>query len=70
MFLHEIRQAIVDRLGDYHSESAISARLRNQVKCQLALEGMTVGGKAPKGKRAWAYWIEKIGDNSCRVFAG
>lgn len=70
MFLHEIRKAIVDRLGAYYSESAISARLRDQVKCQLAIDGMTVVGKAPKGKQAWAYWIAKISDNSCRVFAG
>ena len=70
MFLHEIQQAIVDRLGAYHSESAISARMRDQVKCQLALDGMTIVGKAPRGKQAWTYWIAKTGDNSCRVFAG
>lgn len=60
MFLHEIRQAIVGRLGAYHSETAISARMRDQVKCQLARDNLAVHAKPEKGKHAWIYWIASI----------
>jgi hypothetical protein len=57
MFLHEIRQAIVDKFGEWHSESAISARIRAQVKTSLQAKGIVLLHKAPKGKQAHQYWV-------------
>jgi len=55
MFLHEIRQAIVDKFGEWHSESAISARIRDTVRPSLKNNGITLISKAPKGKSAHQY---------------
>ena len=55
MYLHEIREAIVDQFGAWHSESAISARIRDSVRPKLLAQGVSLIGKAPKGKSAWQY---------------
>lgn len=55
MFLHEIREAIVDKYGAWHSESAISARIRDSVRPKLLAQGISLVGKPPKGKSAWQY---------------
>ena len=55
MYLHEIREAIVDQFGAWHSESAISARIRDSVRPKLLAQGVSLVGKAPKGKSAWQY---------------
>mgnify|MGYP006361658169 CR=1 FL=1 len=57
MYLHEIRQAIVEQFGAWHSESAISARIRGQVRPKLLKEGILLKNKAPKGKHANQYWL-------------
>ena len=60
MYLHEIREAIIDQFGAWHSESAISARIRGQVRPKLLKEGISLKNKAPKGKHANQYWLEPI----------
>jgi len=55
LFLHEIRQAIVDRFGEWHSEAAISARIRDTVRPSLRKNGYSLVSKAPKGKSAHQY---------------
>lgn len=55
MYLHEIREAIIERFGAWHSESAISARIRDSVRPSLQAKGVSLLGKAPKGKSAWQY---------------
>ena len=55
MYLHEIREAIVEQFGAWHSESAISARIRDSVRPKLLAQGVSLIGKAPKGKSAWQY---------------
>lgn len=57
LYLHEIRQAIVDRFGEWHSESAISARIRDSVRPSLLKQGVSIVSKAPKGKSAHRYWV-------------
>ena len=60
MYLHEIREAIVEQFGAWHSESAISARIRGQVRPKLLKDGILLKNKAPKGKHANQYWLEAI----------
>ena len=60
LFLHEIRQAIVDKWGEYHSETAISARMRDEVRHKLRWHGLTVHSAAPQGKRAHQYRIARL----------
>jgi len=55
MYLHEIREAIVEQFGAWHSESAISARIRDSVRPKLLAQGVSLIGKAQKGKSAWQY---------------
>jgi hypothetical protein len=61
LYLHEIRQAIVDKWGEYHSETAISARIRAAVRNRLQKDRMMVLSKAPQGKRAHQYRIARLG---------
>jgi hypothetical protein len=60
MYLHEIREAIIDQFGAWHSESAISARIRGDVRPKLLKDGILLKRKAPKGKHANQYWLEPI----------
>jgi hypothetical protein len=57
MYLHEIREAIIDQFGAWHSESAISARIRDSVRPKLEAQGNWLLSKAPKGKHAHQYWV-------------
>ena len=61
LFLHEIRQEIAERWGEYHSETAISARMRDEVRNALQKDRMMVLSKAPQGKRAHQYRIARLG---------
>ena len=60
MYLHEIREAIVDQFGAWHSESAISARIRDSVRPKLLAQGVSLIGKASKGKSAWQYSLVRL----------
>lgn len=60
MYLHEIREAIIDQFGAWHSESAISARIRDSVRPKLLAQGVSLIGKAPKGKSAWQYSLVRL----------
>lgn len=64
MYLHEIREAIIDQFGAWHSESAISARIRDSVRPKLLAQGVSLIGKAPKGKSAWQYMLVNPFDNT------
>jgi len=55
MYLHEIREACVEYFSAWHSEAAISARIRDTVRPRLAKEGIKLVGCAPKGRHAWQY---------------
>ena len=60
LYLHEIRAQIVRRYGEHHSEAAISARIRDQVRHRLAADRIAVVGMPQKGKQAWRYWLCKF----------
>lgn len=60
MYLHEIREAIIDQFGAWHSESAISARIRDSVRPKLQYQGLSLVGSAPKGKHAFQYRLVAI----------
>lgn len=60
MFLHEIREAIVDKFGEWHSEAAISARIRDSVRPNLHRSGINLVSKAPKGKSAHQYSLVRL----------
>jgi len=52
VFLWEIADRILQRFGQRHSETAISARIRDEVRRVIP-----VMSEAPKGKRAHRYWV-------------
>jgi len=55
MYLHEIQHAIQRRFGVIHSETAISARIRDRVRPHFEAMGCHVLSKAPRGKSAHQY---------------
>jgi len=60
LFLWQIQQAIRERFGVMHETTAISARIREQVKEIMLHRNMVVKSKAPKGKKAHQYWAVSL----------
>jgi hypothetical protein len=60
LFLWQIQSAIVLRYKERYETTAISARIRDQVRSQLACSGLTVISEAPHGKRAHQYFIVQL----------
>ncbi len=60
LFLWQIQQAIRERFGDMRETTAISARIRDEVKDIMLQRDMVVKSKAPKGKKAHQYWAVRL----------
>lgn len=57
--LHEIQQKIASRFREMHETTAISARIRGDVRPIVRANGMEVFSKRVPGKFAHVYWLAK-----------
>ena len=60
LYLWQIQELILVRWGERHETTAISARIRDQVRSRLELSGFTVANRAPEGKSAHVYWLARV----------
>lgn len=58
--LHEIQHKIAIRFREMHETTAISARIRGDVRPIVRAKGMDVLKKLPPGKYAYVYWLSKV----------
>lgn len=59
MFLYEIQQEIWQGFRQRYETTAISARIRDEVRKELQRNGRTVLSARAPGKAAHVYWIGK-----------
>lgn len=59
MALHEIQRKIASRFRQVHETTAISARIRGDVRPMLRANGFDVVSKRAPGKSAHVYWLVK-----------
>lgn len=55
--LHEIQRVIFNRFKEMHETTAISARIRGDVRPIVRAKGMDVFSKRVTGKAAHVYWL-------------
>ena len=60
LYLWQIQELIQKRWGERHETTAISARIRDEVRHRLRATGFTVANRAPEGKSAHVYWLARV----------
>lgn len=60
MALHEIQKAILRRFGQMHETTAISARIRGDVRPEVRKSGFDVMSKRMSDKCAHVYWLARM----------
>lgn len=58
--LHEIQHKIASRFREMHETTAISARIRGDVRPIVRANGMDVLRMRPPGQYAHVYWLAKV----------